>query len=195
LRLKKCGNCTFIKFYFLVIVTVAVTLRFYPDYTGLVSTVLMVGIPVLLLRKSTEELGFRNFLSGLKWGLGSSAVILPIYALICSQITGIRELERGELFNLVAFYLSVAISEEVFFRGYLYSEVENEPFLPFISKANFVSSFLFGVAHALIYYDPTMFKVFFPSLVMGWLFERSKSLGAPILFHFLSDLTHSLVPC
>jgi len=155
----------------------------------------MVGIPILLLRKSLEELGFKNFLSGLKWGIGASSVILPIYVLLCSQITGLRQVERGEFLNIGIFYLSVAVSEEVFFRGYLYSEVENEPFLPFISKANFVSSFLFGVAHALIYYDPAMFKVFFPSLVMGWLFERSKSIGAPILFHWLSDLVHFFIPC
>lgn len=171
------------------------TLRFFPNYAGVVNTAVMVGIPVLLLRKSPEELGFKNFLSGLKWGIGASAVILPVYTLLCGLATGYRQVEVEELLNLALFYLSVAISEEVFFRGYLYSEMENEPFLPFISKANFVSSFLFATAHSLIYYDPSMFKVFFPSLVMGWLFERSRSIGAPIIFHWLSDIVHRFASC
>jgi len=195
LRFKRCSSCTFIKFYFLVILVAAVTLRFFPNYAGVVNTAVMVGIPVLLLKKSPEELGFKNFLSGLKWGIGASAVILPVYTLLCGLIVGYRQVEVEELLNLALFYLSVAISEEVFFRGYLYSEIENEPFLPFISKANFVSSFLFATAHSLIYYDPAMFKVFFPSLVMGWLFERSSSILAPITFHFFSNLLYSFIPC
>jgi len=195
LRFKKCRNCTFLKFYFLVIIVVATAVRFYPDYAGIVNTAVMVGIPVLILKKSPEELGFKNFLSGLKWGIGASAIILPVYTLLCSQFVGYREIETEKLLNLALFYLSVAVSEEVFFRGYLYSEMENEPFLPFISKANFVSSFLFATAHSLIYYDPSMFKVFFPSLVMGWLFERSSSIGAPIIFHWLSDIIYQFASC
>jgi len=193
LAFKKCSNCSFVKSYFLVILVAAFTLRFLPQYSILVNTLLLIGIPVLIYRKDAYELGFRNFLSGLKWGLLVSVFVLGVYFILCSSFSKVN---FGLSVNALLFYLSVAIGEEVFFRGFFYSLFNNEEILKgFLTKNNLVSSTLFGVAHSLIYYDPSMFKVFFPSLVMGWLYERSGSIVAPVIFHWLSDLIYQFVRC
>ncbi len=192
--MKRCRSCTFIKFYFLIILVAAITVRFYTEYSGIVNTLLMVGIPVVLLRKSAEELGIRNFFRGLTWGISISALVLPIYFIVCSRFNS-PVFSESSFINSLIFFLGVAVAEEIFFRGYLYSEIENEPLFLGISKANFISSFLFALAHVLIYYNPVMFKVFLPSLIMGWLYERSGSILAPIVFHWLSDVIHSIIPC
>ncbi|ADY73372.1 Abortive infection protein [Desulfurobacterium thermolithotrophum DSM 11699] len=191
---KKCKSCRFVKLYFVVIFVSSIVVRFFKDYSAVVSFFLMVGIPILLLRKTPEELGYKNFLKGLKWGIGTSLLILPVYALLCSNFGEINTHFKSFL-SIILFYFTVAVAEETFFRGYLYSEIENEPLFGPISKANFVSSFLFAIAHVLIYYNPIMFKVFFPSLVMGYIYERSKSIGAPIIFHWLSDIIYQFVRC
>ncbi len=192
--MKRCRSCTFVKFYFLLILVAAVTIRFYPTYSSIINTLLMIGIPVVLLRKSNDELGIKNFTKGLTWGLGASIVILPVYYAICSHFSP-QAFSGNSIINNLVFFFGVAVAEEIFFRGYLYSEIENEPLFLGISKANFISSFLFALAHVLIYYNPAMFKVFLPSLVMGWLYERSNSILAPIVFHWLSDTVHSITPC
>ncbi|SMP03042.1 hypothetical protein SAMN06265339_0089 [Desulfurobacterium pacificum] len=191
--MTRCRNCGFIKWYFLVIVVAAFTLRFYPQYSAFINSFFLIGIP-LLSKKTPEQLGFKNFKSGILWGLAASVTVLPVYALVLT-ILGAKFLlpNTDKLLNLLSFYFVVALSEETFFRGYFYSEMENEPFFLFISKNNFVSSFLFATAHAFIYYNPIMFKVFFPSLIMGWLYEKSGSIFAPVIFHWLSDVIYALI--
>ena len=192
MSLKKCG---FFGFYFVVIVVSGITVWFFKEYSAMITFFLMVGIPVLIAEKTPKELGYRNFFRGLVWGVGVSLLILPLYIIVCSKIENTFLLPSENFLNIVLFYLTVAVAEETFFRGYLYSEMENKPFIGSISKVNFVSSFLFATAHVLIYYNPVMFKVFFPSLVMGYLYERSDSILAPIIFHWISDVVYQFVYC
>ena len=195
MNLKRCKSRSFLKFYFVVIVVSAITVRFFKEYSAMINFFLMVSIPVLILKKTPEELGYKNFFRGLVWGAGVSLLILPLYVLVCSKIGNISLLPSKGFLNIVLFYLTVAVVEETFFRGYLYSEMENEPFIGPISKANFASSFLFATAHVLIYYNPVMFKVFLPSLIMGYLYEGSSSILAPIIFHWISDVVYQFAYC
>ncbi len=191
MRLRNCETCGFIRAYFFILIVVAVTVRFLPEYSAGINTLVMVVTSTLIFRKSPEELGFRNFRAGLKWGITASLLILPLYYLVC----GGKSLELERAMSLFLFYLVVALGEETFFRGLFYSLSKNERLVGFLSKNNFASSLLFGVAHALIYQNPLMFKVFFPSLVMGWLYERTGSLFAPILFHALANVVYAFAPC
>jgi membrane protease YdiL (CAAX protease family) len=194
-RLKSREASSFIRAYFAVVLTAAFTIRFLPNYSAAVNGLLMIGIPALLYRKSLRELGFRNFGRGLAYGLAVSGVILLGYYLLCKFLGRASPLSLPSL-NLLAYLLTVAVSEEVFFRGFFYSTFENEEIVKgLLTKNNLLSSLLFGIAHALIYYEPSMFKVFFPSLVMGWLYERSGSILASITFHFLSDLVYQFARC
>ena len=191
---NRCRNCSFIKAYFVVILAAAVSVRFFPAYSGALNFLLMVGIPLLIYKKSPSELGFREFKRGALYGLGASAVILSLYALICYALGGFNWSSISPA--LLTYLFMVALGEEVFFRGFFYSTFENEEIIKgLLSKNNLLSSLLFGIAHALIYYEPSMFKAFFPSLVMGWLYERSGSILAPAVFHFLSNLVYQFARC
>lgn len=90
----------------------------------------------------------------------------------------------------------VALPEEYFYRGYLQTRLDDlfgdteadEPttFLGF-SRANWATSGLFAIGHVLIPVGGTFSvgraAVFFPSLLFGWLKERTGSIIAPTIFH------------
>jgi membrane protease YdiL (CAAX protease family) len=183
-----CRSCSFFKSYFAVILITAISVRFFPQYSPAITSLLLVGIPVLIYKKSAEELGFQNIKKGLIWGTAISLIILPFYYLFVPERNSIA---LNSFISLIPYYFGVALGEEVFFRGFFYSTFENENLVgSLLTKNNLVSSILFGIAHALIYYNPSMFKVFFPSLVMGFLYERSGSIVAPIVFHCFSDVVY-----
>ncbi len=102
----------------------------------------------------------------------------------------------------------VALPEEYFYRGYLQTRIADllghdieEPdelprFLGF-SSANWITSGLFAVGHLLIpiggVWSPARAAVFFPSLLFGWLRERTGSIIAPTVFHAGANMMVLLV--
>jgi membrane protease YdiL (CAAX protease family) len=89
--------------------------------------------------------------------------------------------------------LPAVIAEEVFFRSYLYSELA--PLLASCWKVNIASSFVFALAHVVAYRSVLMFKVFLPSLLMGWLYQKRRTIAPPVLFHWLANTAYLLFPC
>ncbi|MDX2019242.1 MAG: CPBP family intramembrane glutamic endopeptidase [Deltaproteobacteria bacterium] len=91
-------------------------------------------------------------------------------------------------------FLVVALPEELFFRGYLWTRIEAR----FASRwhwlgaklgpAWLLSSFLFAAGHVAVDLDPRRFAVFFPALVFGWMRARSGSIVAGLSFHALCNL-------
>jgi membrane protease YdiL (CAAX protease family) len=97
-------------------------------------------------------------------------------------------------------FLFVALTEEIFFRGYLQSNIFTlaENLLNSRRKipgytAVFISALLFAAAHVAIRAQISAILTFFPGLVLGWLFLRTKSLVAPILFHGLANTCYALL--
>ena len=183
---------------YLFIILLIFALRLFFD-TGLVfsiSATLMLLIP-LLLKNITEILGFNA--KGFIRGVVITLIILLLYVLalfIYANITG-RQLtirEVGISFFIVQFLL-VALPEEVFFRAYLQKEFGNG------YKAIIVVSLLFAIAHLLIVCiaDGGISTctqnalTFFPSLVMGYLFMKTKTVWSSILFHYLANICHILI--
>ncbi|MCX8030828.1 MAG: CPBP family intramembrane metalloprotease [Thermodesulfovibrionales bacterium] len=83
-----------------------------------------------------------------------------------------------------------SITEEFFFRGFIQENIGNN------FKGNIITSFIFSFSHlpALIFYnDPFAILTFFPSLIMGWLYIKTKNLIPCILFHFLANTAWSAV--
>lgn len=90
--------------------------------------------------------------------------------------------------------LVVALPEELFFRGYLWSRLQSR----FPSRWRLLgaplgptwllSSFLFALGHVAVDLDPRRFAVFFPALVFGWMRARSGSIVAGLTFHALCNL-------
>ncbi len=94
-------------------------------------------------------------------------------------------------------FLLIAFPEELFFRGYLQPLIaKRTPGIlgPFgiralsIGWAVPITSFFFALSHSLITLRWWHFAIFFPSLVFGWLREKTGGLVAPILFHGVSNV-------
>lgn len=101
---------------------------------------------------------------------------------------------------LIYQFTYVAVAEEVFFRGYVQTNVARA-----ISKARWespqvtkaisilVSAGGFALAHFAIQGRSTALLTFVPGLLMAWLFVRTRSLLAPILFHGLANVSYGIM--
>ena len=98
-------------------------------------------------------------------------------------------------------FLYVAVAEEVFFRGYLQGNIlrltatirleANR-----VSLRNWISIILsagcFAAAHVIVQGQAISVLTFLPGIVLGWLFIRTKSLLAPIIFHGLANVFYCI---
>jgi membrane protease YdiL (CAAX protease family) len=97
-------------------------------------------------------------------------------------------------FALLVQLLLVALPEEFFYRGYLQGRIDDLTPIrwnlgPFhTSPAILITSTLFALSHFLSGFNPLRLSVFFPSLVFGWLKDRSEGLVAPIVYHAACNL-------
>ena len=94
-------------------------------------------------------------------------------------------------------FMYVAVAEEVFFRGFLQGNIlrlmntvmARRPALRrWVSIV--ISAACFAAAHIILQGRIISVLTFLPGLVLGWLFIRTKSLLAPILFHGLANMSY-----
>jgi membrane protease YdiL (CAAX protease family) len=97
-------------------------------------------------------------------------------------------------------FMYVAVAEEVFFRGYvqgnilrLTSTVKLEQCKPRQWISIVISAAVFAVAHIIVTGKIISVLTFLPGLILGWLFIRTKSLLAPILFHGLANICYFIM--
>lgn len=97
-------------------------------------------------------------------------------------------------------FLYVAVAEEVFFRGYLQTNILRltDPMKcqrPGLQKwmSILICACCFAVAHVVIQGHAASALTFFPGVILGWLFIRTKSLLAPILFHGLANTCYCIM--
>ncbi len=96
------------------------------------------------------------------------------------------------LFNVVLLYPLV---EELFFRGILQpilSKKLHHRWGP-ISSANVVTSVIFVAAHFINHPPLWALATFFPSLLFGYVQERSGNVAAPIILHCSYNAGYFLV--
>jgi membrane protease YdiL (CAAX protease family) len=101
---------------------------------------------------------------------------------------------KGWIYWLIYQFMYVAVAEEVFFRGYVQGNI-----LRLIGTLNFgryrikslacivLSATCFAAAHVIVQGQMISAVTFLPGLILGWLFIRTGSLLAPILFHGLAN--------
>ncbi|HZS40046.1 MAG TPA: type II CAAX endopeptidase family protein [Polyangia bacterium] len=88
----------------------------------------------------------------------------------------------------------VALPEELFFRGYLQGRLEDawparRKFLGApVGAAWLAAAALFALGHFLVTFEPQMLTRFFPGLVFGWMFARTRSILAGTIFHATCNL-------
>ncbi|MEN3033394.1 MAG: CPBP family glutamic-type intramembrane protease [Aquificaceae bacterium] len=70
-----------------------------------------------------------------------------------------------------------ALIEEIFFRAYL-----------MMSFSNLSSSFMFSLAHFLIYFDIFSALTFFPSLFFGFIYSKTNNLLLVTALHHFSNV-------
>jgi membrane protease YdiL (CAAX protease family) len=56
-----------------------------------------------------------------------------------------------------------------------------------------LSATCFAVAHVIVQGQVTSIVTFLPGVLMAWLFIRTRSLLAPILFHGLANATYGIM--
>jgi len=86
----------------------------------------------------------------------------------------------------------VAFPEEFFFRGFLQQHTFksfNQRIFLFITKRNIIVSALFGLSHAVALLNPLAIITFFPSLIFGYIAEKSNSsIVYSTVAHTLSNM-------
>jgi membrane protease YdiL (CAAX protease family) len=90
--------------------------------------------------------------------------------------------------------LGIAMPEEMFYRGYAQTALDDASkwrvtvLGASVGLGLFLSSAVFALGHFATTPDPARLSVFFPSLVFGWLRARTSGIGAAVLFHAMCNL-------
>lgn len=193
-----------------------------------VAVIVFLYVPGWLIWKRGEDLAdygltLKGWRKELAWALGAAAIVFPLFAagfygfiivldylpagwqgLISPYTAGLEpgfRLPEGLLYLLLVHLLVVALPEEFFYRGWLYSRLsegldENgrgrRRLGAVIGPAFWVTAVLFAVGHLT---EPYVWRlgVFFPALVFAWLRLRTGGLLAPIVFHGLSNVYVSIL--
>ena len=97
-------------------------------------------------------------------------------------------------------FLYVAVAEEMFFRGYVQANVMRvlncgrwRSSRTDQGIAVLVSAACFALAHVIVQNQITSIVTFLPGVLLAWLFLRTRSLLAPILFHGLANVTYGIM--
>ena len=93
-------------------------------------------------------------------------------------------------------FLYVAVAEELFFRGYLQTNVmrcigDAHPRGQYV--AILISAGCFALAHVVVQGQIASILTFLPGLILAWLLIRTRSLLAPILFHGLANVSYGVI--
>lgn len=108
-------------------------------------------------------------------------------------------LPQGQGWVSWVFYqvMYIAVAEEMFFRGYLQTNILRLINAPMTDRPRLkcllsviISSACFAAAHMILQGQIISVLTFLPALVFGWLFIRTKSLLAPILFHAIANVAY-----
>jgi uncharacterized protein len=175
-------------------------------------------LPQILLRKrgDIERYGFSSQprALGLKvaaWGLFG---VLPLFSLgfvvyhrllctwwprlvvgACYHVMHPRfRLPDGFWMLAAAQLVVVALPEELFFRGYIQGRLEDawppkwKLWGAPIGGAWLLASVMFAFGHFFVTFEPQMLTRFFPGLVFGWMFARTRSILAGTIFHAACNL-------
>ena len=147
--------------------------------------------PTLLIVCRTCVVVFSALFVGL-WLLKSFGLGLPLRPMLPKQ--------QGWVGWLFYQFMYVAVAEEVFFRWFLQSNIlrltnpgKDSQCRRWKWLSIVLSAACFAVAHIIVQGNIILALTFLPGLVLGWLFIRTKSLLAPILFHGLANTCYCVM--
>lgn len=144
--------------------------------------ILMLIFPIIAGHKVKLRFSIKDFLSGL---IVSIVVLLPYYLVFGINLRAITA------YYVIFQLLSVSLPEEFFFRGFLQDSIGKG------FRAILLVSLLFSIAHlpkAIFLGEWISLLSFFPSVVMGWLYMKTKNILPGTVFHLLANLVYNLPP-
>jgi len=168
-------------------------------------------VPTAIKRRDFARIGFNNKQISHSLVLLGWACIATFPAMFCGlwlmrywglelPLRAVIPPAQGWFYWLFYQFMYIAAAEEVFFRGYVQNNIlrltstivqERRRLLQWISII--ISAACFAAAHIIIQGEIISVLTFLPGLVLGWLFVRTRSLLAPILFHGLANVYYFCV--
>lgn len=170
------------------------------------------AIAVSLIRRRNLRhtgLNLNNIRLSLRLLFWSSILILPSVFLFLWLISSFGlnlplqpvAPQQGRWIHWLVFqFLYVAFAEEVFFRGFVQSNLLilsrnlikiQHRYQKYVTVV--LSAICFAAAHVVILSSFSCILTFFPGLIFGWLFLRTRSLLAPVLFHGLANTCYCII--
>ena len=125
------------------------------------------------------------------WRLALSGAPIPLQPVLAEG----QNLSTWLLYQ----FLYVATAEEVFFRGYVQANamrwLGERRLSPQARQriAILISAACFALAHVAVQGQIVSALTFLPGLLLAWLFVRTRSLLAPILFHGLANVSYGIM--
>ena len=167
-------------------------------------------VPTLLNKRSFAEIGLRAERLGLIFRVLFATCVI-VFPLLFAGILLLKHFEvplplcpvipEKRWFSWLFYqFMYIAVAEEIFFRGYFQSNVlrllamfvqKNRVFLELIGIIT--SATVFAISHSVLLGSAMPIITFFPGLIFGWLFVKTKSLLAPVLFHGLANVCYGFI--
>ena len=168
-------------------------------------------VPTAIKRRDFAKIGFNNKQISHSLVLLGWACIVTFPAMFCGlwlmrhwglelPLRAVIPPAQGWFYWLFYQFMYIAVAEEVFFRGYVQHNIlrltsvivqEQRRVPQWISII--ISAACFAAAHVVIQGEIISVLTFLPGLVLGWLFVRTRSLLAPIMFHGLANVYYFCV--
>lgn len=149
---------------------------------------------------STQKVGNCDLVQDkqLSLEIGAAMFAAPLFLLLVTQLVGLPiGFERLQSIVFVVSAIVVyPVLEEIVFRGILLYKLTTFHAFRFnfagVTAANAMSSLLFALLHSYIFSDVLALFVFFPSLIFGYFYEKTKSLKVSITLHMFYN-AHAIV--
>lgn len=148
------------------------------------------GITSALAQKTEVKFYFFGLLLGITFPFFQNILNIPYYWSFDTFFAEINwNFKNITNLNVIASFLIIPFCEELFFRQYIQNKLQQK-FSP--NTSILASSILFSLAHLpiifLIFYDgiPSFHQsyiTFFGGLLLGILYNKSKSIWPPIILH------------
>lgn len=149
----------------------------------------MLYLPLLIIPRSFWErygITIKNWKRSFRLFALASLVFLLPFIVASIGLSFSRGFKNLSLSLALYQFLGVALPEELFFRGYIQTEIKE--FTQNSWKSIIITSLLFMAVHLFKGITPVNVGVFLPSIIFGYLREETDSILAPILFHALSNI-------
>jgi membrane protease YdiL (CAAX protease family) len=138
----------------------------------------MLLFPIIVGHRVKIQFSIKDFLLGI---IVSVTVLFPFYLFVGGNLKAIT------FYSVIFQLFIVALPEEFFFRGFLQDSLGKH------LKSIVLVSILFSITHlpkAFFFNDWISLLSFFPSLIMGWLYMKTKNILPGTIFHLCANIVY-----